>query len=137
MSFAVCFRGSSRRPVRKILAPSSAKRRAMERPRPVPPPVMKIVRPFSRLGWYMGSLRSFAAPFFTYPHIHRKAILRDRRHFADGAGFCCGQRGRLLEPPLLYGRYLVTGVRNSFGNGLSVVSSCHIMVTTHQRVPSL
>src|ERR1700751_429846 len=54
MSFVVCLRGSSRRPVRKILAPSSAKRRAMERPRPVPPPVMKIVRPFSRFGWYMG-----------------------------------------------------------------------------------
>src|SRR5216684_5983368 len=43
--------GSSRRPTRKTRAPNSANRNAIDLPSPVPPPVRKIARPFSKSFW--------------------------------------------------------------------------------------
>src|SRR5580692_8572983 len=55
MASDVCFSGSSRRATRKIFAPSSAKRSAIERPSPVPPPVIKIFRPFNKSLLYIAT----------------------------------------------------------------------------------
>src|SRR5262249_30772226 len=51
----VSSRSSSRRPTRNIRAPSAAKARDMERPRPLPPPERKMPRSLSRSRANMGS----------------------------------------------------------------------------------
>src|SRR5580704_16916382 len=53
ISSQVSLRGCSRRPMMKICAPSSANLRAMLRPRPEPPPEMKMARLLKRVGWNM------------------------------------------------------------------------------------
>src|ERR1700730_16032672 len=51
--------GSGRRPTRKRRAPRLAKCTAMERPRPVPPPVRKTPFDFSRSDWNKSGPQAF------------------------------------------------------------------------------
>src|SRR5436190_5740719 len=61
--------GSGRRPTTATRAPSSARRKAIERPSPVPPPVMSVVFPASRSG-RNGSMGTSILNVGGYAHQH-------------------------------------------------------------------
>src|SRR6516164_8053855 len=67
-------RTSARRPQMTSRAPSSRKRRPMEKPRPVPPPVIRMRLPWRRSAWNM--LGALGAPALVQPLLpHGEELL--------------------------------------------------------------